>query len=130
MKQLVNLFDLRGLKIWVLILGFSLNVLLSLSLFIGLTGWMAHSWDQIERAEVFLILGEFLIGYLVGFGVTLAAKDRHGPSYGVLGAMGSFFLVIFFMTPVSILVLIVAVSALLGGYHGGILGEKLLASCQ
>lgn len=125
MKRFLKLFDLRGLKAWVLLLGLGGNLLLTLSLFLGLTGWMDQSEDWIESANVILILGEFFIGYLVGLGAALLAKDDCGPHYGVLGAIGAFVSVIILIYEAGILALIIAVSALLGGYNGGMLGERI-----
>jgi len=125
MNRIIKLFDLRGLNTWLFLLSVGINLLLTFFLFMGLTNWMSQRGGWMESADVLLILGEFLIGYLAGFGITLLAKDDRGPSYGVLGAIGSFVLVILFMYEAGILALIVAVSALLGGYNGGMLGERI-----
>jgi len=125
MNRIVKLFDLRGLKAWILVLSVGIHLLLTFLLFMILTDWMNQRGGWMENASVVLILGEFFMGYLVGIGAALLVKDDRGPSYGVLGAIGSFVLVIIFMVEVGILALIVAVSALLGGYNGGMLGERI-----
>jgi len=65
------------------------------------------------------MLGEIVISGLIGFGVTLLARDRRGPSYGLLRAINAFVLVIILMYQSGFLALIVGLTALLGGYNGG-----------
>jgi hypothetical protein len=125
LKRFIKLFDIRGLKIGLLLLTLGLNILLSFLLVKGLTDWIGLGERGLERLNVFLILGEFLIGYLIALGVTLVTGDQRGPSYGILGAVGSFVLVLILMSSHGLVGVIIAVSAVIGGYNGGVQGERL-----
>jgi len=109
-----------------LLLSLGINLILSFFLIMGLTEWISLGEKSLEKLNVFLILGEFLIGYLVALGVTLLAKDQRGPSYGMLGAVSSFVLVVVLMASSGLLVFLIAISAIIGGYNGGVQGERLL----
>ncbi len=125
MNRLLKLFDPRGLKIGMLLLVLGLNVLLSFLLIRGLTDWVSPGERGLENLNVFLILGEFLIGYMTALGVSLLAKHQRGPSYGLWGGVGSFILVIIQLSSYGLLGFLIAVSAVIGGYNGGMQGERL-----
>jgi len=124
MNRIIKLFDLRGLKTWILILSFGLNLGLTFLLFTIVGNWLRQSGGSAEGVDIILMLGMFIISAFIGFGVTLQARDGRGPSYGVLGALGGFMVVTVLMFQSGLLAVLVALTALLGGYNGGVLGEK------
>lgn len=130
MDRLKELFDLRGLKVWMLVLGFALNLILTFLLFTGLAAWLNQRGGWTQGVDLSLMLGEIFISGLIGFGVTLLARDRRGPSYGLLRAIDAFVLVIILMYQSGFLALIVGLTALLGGYNGGMLGERVIIGRQ
>ena len=127
MNRIKKIFDLRGLNAKVLILSFMLNLGLTLLLFTIVAGLVRQSGGWAEGVDIILMLGMFFICGLVGFGVTLLARDGRGASYGVLGAIGGFILVTVLMFQSGLLAVLVALTALLGGYNGGMLGESMRA---
>ncbi len=127
-RRFLNLFDLRKVKPWILIVAFGLNLLLSFLFLTVVAAWLGEMENWAQGVDIMLMLGELLIGGTIGFSATLLAKDHRGPSYGVLGAIGGFVLVIIFTYQSGLLSLLVALTALLGGYNGGMLGERVLIS--
>jgi hypothetical protein len=122
----IKLLDPRGLKPWLLVVAFGLNLLLMFLFFTAVASWLTQMGDWAQGIDILLMLGALLIAGGIAFGVTLLAKDRRGPGYGVLGAIGSFVLVIIMMYQSGLLALLVGLTALLGGYNGGMLGERVL----
>ncbi|MDY6873878.1 MAG: hypothetical protein SVR81_07940 [Chloroflexota bacterium] len=125
MKFLAKLVDLRGLKVWVLILAILVNLGLTALLFSGVGFWMSQSGGWAEGMDITLMLGEFLVSALIGFAVTFIVHDRRGPSYAVWGAIASFVLVVILMYQSGLLALLVGLMALLGGYNGGMFGARV-----
>ena len=128
MNWIINLFDLRGLKPWMLVLGFGLDLVLSFILFSGLANWLNQQGGWRSGTDLGLMLGQFLICGVVALGVTLLARDGHGPRYGLISAFGAFFLALVLFSQSLFLALIIGLSGLLGGYNGGLLGERMIAS--
>lgn len=128
MNWIIDLFDLRGLKAWMLALGFGLDLALSFLLFSGLANWLNQRGGWRSCTDLALMLGEFLICGVVAFGVTLLARDGNGPRYGLIGAFSAFFLVLALFSQSVFLALIIGLTGLLGGYNGGLLGERILTS--
>jgi uncharacterized membrane protein len=125
MNFLAKLVNLRGLKIWILILAMVVNLALTALLFSGVGMWLSQSGGWSDGMDIVLMLGEFLVCALIGFAVALIVRDRRGPSYAVWGAIASFVLVIILMYQSGLLALLVALMALLGGYNGGMLGARI-----
>lgn len=125
MNFLAKLVNLRGLKVWILILSMAINLALTALLFSGVGIWMSQSGGWTEGMDIILMLGEFLICALIGFAAAFIAHDRRGPSYAIWGAIASFVLVIILMYQSGLLALLVALMALLGGYNGGMVGERI-----
>lgn len=125
MKLLSKLFDLRGLKVWVLILAVVLNFGLTALFFNGVSYWMSQHGGRADGLDILLMLGEFLLCGLIGFGVAMISFDHRGPSYAVWGGIASFVLVIVLMYQAGLLALLVGLTGLLGAYNGGMLGERV-----
>jgi hypothetical protein len=124
MKFLSKLFDLRGLKIWFLVLVFIASFGLTALFFAGINYWLNQQAGLADSLDLILMLGEFLVCGLLGFGAASLAHDHRGPSYAVWGGIASFIMVIFFMYQSGLLALLVGLTGLLGAYNGGMLGER------
>jgi hypothetical protein len=124
MKFLTKLFDLRGLKAWPLAIAMFVNSLLTAALFMGTAQWINRQGGATDGADVILMLGEFLVCGLVGFGIAYFVKDKRGLSYAVWGGLASFVLVIIMTYRSGILALLVALTGLLGAYNGGMMGAR------
>jgi hypothetical protein len=125
MDFLVRLLDPRGLKLWMVILGLVLNLALTGLFFVAVNQVLIQQGGVFDGLDTILMLGEFMITLLIGFGITLLANDRRGPTYGVYGAIGSFVMITVIMYQSGLLTLLVGVIALLGGYNGGMIGERI-----
>ncbi len=124
MRFLSKLFDLRGLQVWILVLAIILNFGLTSLFFTGVTYWLNQQGGVADSLDIVLMLGEFLLCGLIGFGVALISFDHRGPSYAVWGGISSFILVIVLMYQSGLLALLVGLTGLLGAYNGGTLGER------
>jgi hypothetical protein len=124
MKFLSKLFDLRGLKVWTLILAMAANLALTAALFAGVTQWINRQGGVTDSVDVILMLGEFLVCGLVGYAIAYFVRDMRGPSYAVWGGLVSFVLVIVLTYRSGILALLVALTGLLGAYNGGMVGAR------
>jgi len=128
MNWIIDLFDLRGLKAWMLVLGFGLDLLFSFLFFSSLANWLNQRGGWLSGTDLALMLGVFLICGLVALGVTLLARDGSGTRYGLISAFGAFFLVLVLFSQSVFLALIIGLTGLLGGYNGGMLGERIIES--
>ena len=128
MNWIIDLFDLRGLKAWMLVLGFGLDLLFSFLFFSSLANWLNQRGGWRSGTDLALMLGVFLICGLVALGVTLLARDGSGTRYGLISAFGAFFLVLVLFSQSVFLALIIGLTGLLGGYNGGMLGERIIES--
>jgi len=87
--------------------------------------WMTQG-GWVSGLDVAMILGVFLGAAVIGFMVTLIANDGHGPTYGIYGGLAGLVtvVVLVFMSS-AMLAALVGLTAVLGGFNGGMLGEGL-----
>ena len=88
--------------------------------------WMTQGGGWASGMDVAMILGVFLGAAVIGFIVTLIANDGHGPTYGIYGGLAGLVtvVVLVFMSS-AMLAALVGLTAVLGGFNGGMLGEGL-----
>lgn len=116
-------FDLRGTKIAFILLSMAANVALSL-LFFSLMDWLMLQYgDQVTGIDTTLMLGIFLGSLLIGFLMSLFAKDGRGIAYGVYGGLAGLVVIVLMTWKSGLLAALVGLMAVLGGYNGGSLGE-------
>jgi len=125
MKFLMKLFDPRGLKPWIVGFAMLLNLVLTGLFFKAVNYVLVQEGGAFDGLDTALMLGVFIITILIGFGAALLASDMRGPTYGLYGAIVSFIIITIIMFQSGILAVLVAVMALLGGYNGGMLGERV-----
>ena len=125
MKFWMKLFDPRGLKLWIVGVALLLNFVLTWLFFRAVDYVMIQEGGAFDGLDTALMLGVFIITILIGFGAALLARDRRGPTYGLYGSIVSFIIITIIMYQSGILAVLVAVMALLGGYNGGMLGERV-----
>lgn len=128
MNFLMKLFDLRGLKLWALALVVVLNLVLMGLFFVGVNMILSQRGGWSDGTDIAMMLGVFLLSALIGFGVAYLSRSERGMSYAVWGAIGSFAMTTVLLYESGILAFLVAMMALLGGYNGGILGQRLRMS--
>jgi len=125
MNFLIKILDPRGLKLWMVILALVLNLVLMGFLFMTANSVLVQQGGEFAGLDTALMLGAFMITFLIGFVIALLANDRRGPNYGVYGAIGSFVMITVIMVQSGLLALLVGAIALLGGYNGGMIGERI-----
>lgn len=125
MKFLMKLLDPRGLKLWIVLLAMILNLALTLVLFMAVDSVLMQRGGEMNGLDTTLMLGEFLVTILIGFGIALLANDQRGLTYGVYGAIPSFVAIVIIMFRSGLLAVMVGAMALLGGYNGGMIGARI-----
>ena len=125
MKFLMKLLDPRGLKPWIMVVGLVLNLVLTGLFFKAVNYVVIQQGGAFEGLDTALMLGIFTITILIGFGTAMLANDQRGPTYGIYGSLVSFVVITVIMYQSGSLTLLVALMALLGGYNGGMLGERV-----
>ncbi len=122
--RLKKLLDPRGLKLGMVIAGLFANIAWALALFF-ISGALSTS-NFAALMDVILVVGAFLGTFINGYSLGALAKDRRGPTYGIYAALGSFIVVLVFMRAAGFLGILVALTALLGGFNGGMWGLRTL----
>ena len=118
-----QLFDLRGTNLWLIAAAVGCNVLWTLlTLFTGVFV-LANDESATAIVQLGLMISEFLGPFFSGWFIGWTAADGRGPTYGVIGSLGSVGLILFMLLPTGIIGLMVAVVALAGGLNGGLLSE-------
>ena len=126
--NLKRLMNTKGISFWLLASGIGLNLiylaglLLLLSLFSGGAAEAAGTdWIQ-PLLLLACLLGPFVIAWVI----TGMAGDGRGPTYGIYGSFGAAVpLVLLFLYTRFIIVLLMLVVFLAGGFNGGIFGEYM-----
>lgn len=119
--NLKKLFDIRNANHWILALSVAANLVWSLfSLMIGY--YLLADGDQaifLLQAAVLLssFIGPLIVGWLCGW---LAFDDR-GPTYGVIGALGSVAIILVTFLSTGGIAILLSIAALAGGFNGGML---------
>jgi multidrug transporter EmrE-like cation transporter len=121
----MKLFDLRGLKIWIIGLVLVLNLVLTGFFFVGANAILSQQGGWANGMDIALMLGMFLLSALIGFGVAYLSRSERGMSYAVWGAIGSFAMASVLLYEAGLLAFLVATMALMGGYNGGLVGQRL-----
>ncbi|MBG0771104.1 MAG: hypothetical protein H0S82_05310 [Anaerolineaceae bacterium] len=125
MKFLMSLFDLRGLKIWRIIVALLINLLVMSFLFVGLNALLVQQGGWQDGMDISLMLWVFLASGLIGFGIAWLTRVERGISYAAWGSIGSFAVITVLMSESGLLALLVGFMALMGGYNGGLIGYRL-----
>ncbi|MBG0787334.1 MAG: hypothetical protein H0S79_19765 [Anaerolineaceae bacterium] len=125
MNFLMSLFDLRGLKIWRIIVALVLNLIVMSLFFVGLNALLIQQGGWGDGMDISLMLWVFLVSGLLGFGIAFLTRVERGVSYAVWGSIGSFAVVTVLMLEAGLLALLVALMALMGGYNGALIGQRL-----
>ncbi len=74
---------------------------------------------DIGQAYVILLIGEFLGPLLIGWYCGWLAFDGRGPTYGVVGALGSILIILITLLASGWIAILFVIVALAGGLNGG-----------
>jgi hypothetical protein len=118
-----QLFNLRGTNLWLIGANVGWNVIWALfSLFIG-ANILSRAEEAVAIVQVGLMVSAFIGPFLGGWLTGKVASDGRGPTYGVIGSLGSVMLILITLLPAGILGLMIAAVALAGGLNGGVFSE-------
>ena len=84
---------------------------------------MLRYGELMQGVDTTLMLGIFLGALTIGFLITLVAKDRRGPTYGIYGGMAGLVVIVLMTWKSGLLAALVGFMAIFGGINGGTLGE-------
>ncbi len=118
-----KLLSLRGTKYAYIGLAMLANVIWIIFLLDVVLGDLARQAGIVSGLDIAMILGAFLGCALIAFIITLVAKDGRGPTYGIYGGLAGLVAVVILAYASGLLTVLVGLTALLGGFNGGMLGE-------
>lgn len=121
--NLSRMLDPRGTKYAYLILAMVLNIAWALLFFSLVDSMMLRYGSLMQGVDTTLMLGIFLGSLTIGFLITLIAKDRRGPTYGIYGGMAGLVVIVLMTWKSGLLAPLVGFMAVFGGINGGTLGE-------
>jgi tryptophan-rich sensory protein len=117
------MLDPRGTKYAYLVLAMVLNVAWALLFFSLMDSMMLRYGELMQGVDTTLMLGIFLGALTIGFLITLVAKDRRGPTYGIYGGIAGLVVIVLMTWKSGLLAALVGFMAIFGGINGGTLGE-------
>ena len=117
------MLDPRGTKYAYLILAMVLNIAWTLLFFSLMDSMMLRYGELMQGVDTTLMLGIFLGALTIGFLITLLAKDRRGPTYGIYGGIAGLVVIVLITWKSGLLAPLVGFMAVFGGINGGTLGE-------
>lgn len=121
--KLSRMLDPRGTKYAYLGLAMLLNVAWALLFFSLMDSMMLRYGSLMQGVDTTLMLGIFLGALTIGFLITLIAKDRRGPTYGIYGGLAGLIVIVLMTWKSGLLAPLVGFMAVFGGINGGTLGE-------
>lgn len=119
--DLRRLFNLNDINYWLLISGFALDAILTVVLLILLLQFLASRISTVSTMQLGLMIGLFIINFATAWVIGKMADDLKGPTYGLIGSIASAIIVVFVTVPAGgVFGLLAAISALAGGFNGGV----------
>jgi hypothetical protein len=89
-----SLFDIRSANAWIIALGVAANLFWSFFTLIIAFYALDVSGGTIGRVQVGLLISEFIGPLIIGWFCGWLAFDDRGATYGVMGALGSVFMIL------------------------------------
>ena len=115
-----DVFNLRGLNYWLLASGVGLNIIWTFFIFLFALQFLESGGGNPAIVQLGMMIAVFLGAFLTGWLIGKWAADLRGPSYGVIGSLGSAGIILFVLAPTGIVGLLTALVALAGGFNGGL----------
>ena len=116
-----SIFDIRGANGWIIALGVAANLLWSFFTFVLAFYILDVRGESIESVQVGLLLSEFIGPSIIGWFCGWLAFDDRGATYGMLGALGSVFMILLTLLASGGIAILLSIAALTGGFNGGAL---------
>jgi MFS family permease len=115
---------LRGINFWWLASGVGLNLSWAVVVLLFIFRVLSAGIDTVENMQLVLMVGFFIGPLVIGWLIGRWADDGRGPTYGLIGSIGSLVLILYAVLPSGPLGLLVALVALAGGLNGGLLSQR------
>ena len=119
-----QIFNPKGTNYWIIAMAFAANLLLAF--FILLFSFVALDFDvqKSDAVQVGLMLAFFIGPFMVGWISGWIAFDDRGPTYGVLGSLGSVIAILVTLLASGVFAILIAIVAIAGGFNGGTLSRS------
>lgn len=119
--ELRNLFDLKGLNIWLLASGIGLNGIWAMLILILSLQFLQAGPENAGNVQVGILIALFAGNFFTGWLLGKWAHDLRGPTYGLVGSFGSVGVILYALLPTGgVIGLMAALVALAGGFNGGV----------
>ena len=114
-----SLFDVRGANGWIIALGVVANLLWSFLVLIFAFYILRLNGGTITSVQVGLFIAEFIGSFIIAWFCGWLAFDDRGATYGVVGALGSVFMILVTLLASGAIAILLSIAALAGGFNGG-----------
>lgn len=114
-----SLFDVQGANGWIIALGVAANLLWSFLVLIFAFYILHLNGGTIESVQVGLFIAEFIGSFIIAWFCGWLAFDDRGATYGVVGALGSVFMILLTLLASGAISILLSIAALAGGFNGG-----------
>ena len=110
-----------GTNGWIIALGFAANLLWSFFTLIIAFYILDVRGGTIETVQVGLLVSEFIGPFIIGWFCGWLAFDDRGATYGMVGALGSVFMILLTLLASGVIALLLSIASLAGGFNGGVI---------
>jgi hypothetical protein len=114
-----SLFDIRSTNAWILVLSIAANLVWSFFALIFIFGILNAGKMEPGLGQAMLLLVEFIGPAFIGWFCGWLAFDDRGATYGLVGALGSVFMILLYLLASGGIAILLSVAALAGGFNGG-----------
>lgn len=116
-----SLLDIKAANGWILVTSVAANLVWTLfSLMIGYY-FLGDGDQDVLFLQVAILLSTFIGPFVIGWICGWLAFDDRGPTYGVVGALGSVVIILATFLAIGGVAILLSISALAGGFNGGTL---------
>jgi len=115
-----SLFDIRGTNGWIIALSVAANLVWSFFAMVGAL-YLLDTGGDTGLVQAGLLLVEFIGPFLIALYCGWTAFDDRGPTYGIVGALGSVFIILITLLASGGIAILLSVAVLAGGFNGGAL---------
>ena len=114
-----SLFDIRSTNTWILALSIMANLVWSFFALLIAFYIADIGKADIGLVQIVLLISEFIGPLSIGWYCGWLAFDDRGATYGLIGALGSVFMILLYLLASGGIAIILSVAALAGGFNGG-----------
>lgn len=121
--NLKSLFNIRSTNTWIIAMSIAANLIWSFFVFI-VAFYFIDIGDRLPgQVQIGLLVAEFIGPLVIGWFCGWLAFDDRGPTYGVIGGLGSVLMIIITLITSGGIAILLSIVALAGGFNGGALSR-------